>query len=126
MSAQTKYERIKNKFEMEVKENFIEYLGNEEDTDDDDDLKDKFLREEYNTIPLTTNQGNTFIDRDIDVYFEMEEYCVKYSREHFGEEYTERGLVNIVTLWRYLVATEYIYQIQLIENNEPSDKYYDY
>ncbi len=95
-----KMEQLRKTFQEEVKELY-------EDDRDDYDGVDDFIQDRYNTIELCKYECMEFLGKDLDLIFDMEEEVCKYNVDEFGEVWEGRGIVKIVTCWKYIVASEY-------------------
>ena len=108
-------ERIKNDFTHEVKMRFADfkdgYEHNNAMLDDAEDVADDFIHKAYNTELETETDCFNFITHDLRVYLEMDKYVRDYWLEEMGEEYTEYGVVKIVSLWKYLYAKSVVEEI---------------
>ena len=99
---------IGDQFLEDVKEAYFEFLSTSDGEDGGCDEADRFLEETYNTIPLTGYECDAFLNNDLRCYLEMEKFCKHIIEEEFGEVWTGGGLVKVVSLWKYLSATDYI------------------
>tara|TARA_R110000787_G_scaffold264453_1_gene370347 strand:+ start:262 stop:645 length:384 start_codon:yes stop_codon:yes gene_type:complete len=106
------YQAVKNTFESEVAEEFLEWFGEYMPLDanelEEDDLKEEFINENYNTLVEQEHDCQVFTNNNLTIYLEMEKMVCKEWEDQMGEPYTERGLVKIVGLWKYFIARNYI------------------
>ena len=118
------YQAVKNTFESEVAEEFLEWFGEYMPLDanelEEDDLKEEFINEKYNTLVEQECDCQVFTNNNLTIYLEMEKMVCKEWEDQMGEPYTERGLVKIVGLWKYYIASNYI-----SENYEDLKDHYD-
>jgi hypothetical protein len=100
---------ITNTFQDEIKSDFILYYedcgGNRLQ---DEANKDNFLEEEYNTITPSPDECKDFINDNLNIYLEMEAFCKDYYENELGDVWTGRGIVSVVSLWKYLYAEAYL------------------
>ena len=118
------YQAVNNTFESEVAEEFLEWFGEYMPLDanelEEDDLKEEFINEKYNTLVEQECDCQVFTNNNLTIYLEMEKMVCKEWEDQMGEPYTERGLVKIVGLWKYYIASNYI-----SENYEDLKDHYD-
>ena len=118
------YQAVKNTFESEVAEEFLEWFGEYMPLDanelEEDDLKEEFINEKYNTLVEQEHDCQVFTNNNLTIYLEMEKMVCNEWEDEIGEPYTERGLVKIVGLWKYYIASNYIR-----ENYEDLKDHYD-
>ena len=98
-----KMEQLRKTFQEEVKELW------EDDREDYDEVDD-FIQDRYNTIELCKYECMEFLGNDLDLIFDMEEEVCKYFLDELGEVWEGRGIVKIVTSWKYIVANELLQQ----------------
>ena len=118
------YQAVKNMFESEVAEEFLEWFGEYMPLDatesEEYDLNEEFINEKYNSVELTEHDCQVFTNNNLTIYLEMEKMVCEEWEHQMGEPYTERGLVKIVGLWKYYIASNYI-----SENYEDLKDHYD-
>jgi len=102
-------DHIINTFQDDITSEFIEYythcMGNRRR---DEANKDNFLEEAYNTIMPSPDECKDFINDNLNIYLEMEVFCRDYYENELGDVWTGRGLVPVVSLWKYLYAGDYL------------------
>ena len=103
----TNYEAVKEMFQNSVADYLMEFLGHT-DLTDQDEIVEEFLQYQYNTDVEEEHVCQDFIANKLTIYLEMEKYVCTEWRYMGDEEYTERGLVKIVGLWKYYIASDYV------------------
>ena len=100
---------ITNTFQDDIKSGFILYyedcVGNHLE---DEENMDAFLEEAYNTITPSPDECKDFINDNLNIYLDMEEFCKDYYENELGDVWTGGGIVRVVSLWKYLYATDYL------------------
>ena len=99
--------RIANAFEVTLKEAFDYFMGYT-DEDDFNEMVEKFIQSEFNTENIGEEECLEFVENNLRVYLEFEEYCKEHCESNFGDGWTGGGLVKVVNLWRYLYASDYL------------------
>ena len=103
----TNYEAVKEMFQNSVADELMEFLENTTLTDRDE-IVEEFLHNTYNTEEEAEHVCQDFIANKLTIYLEMEKYVCNEWRYMCDEKYTERGLVKIVGLWKYYIASDYV------------------
>ena len=109
---------ITNTFQDDIKSEFIEYYANCMGNRRRDEANmERFLEEAYNTIPLSPDECKDFINNNLEVYLEMDGFCKDYYEDELGDVWTGGGIVPVVSLWKYLVAKDYLREnyVKIIE-----------
>ena len=100
---------ITNTFQDDIKSEFIEYyMSSHGNRRRDEPLMERFLEQEYNTIPLSPYECKDFINYNLEVYLQMEAFCKDYYENELGDVWTGGGIVPVVSLWKYLHAKDYL------------------
>jgi hypothetical protein len=117
------YEDLISKFEDEVKKEWELYFKDcgDDEVEDFEECKDKFLQEQYNTINKTSFECKEFINDNLTVYLWMEEEVISKWQE--CGEWEGYGIVKVVNLWRYYKAEEVVADITEMEEYDEDKKY---
>ncbi len=102
-----KMNTIKNDIREELKEEMTERF--EEGFTYDEFIEDceTHIQYKYNTHPMTKYECVAIVGNDLQLYLEMEEEANAYWNELLGEDYTGRGMLEVVPLWLLSVAEEW-------------------
>ena len=120
------YQAVKNTFESEVAEKLlIEWFpvsGPPLDATEleEDELNEEFINHYYSSRLEDEHDCQVFTNNNLTIYLEMVKVVCKEWEHLTGDEYIERGLVKIVPLWKYYIASNYI-----SENYEDLKDQYD-
>ena len=114
-------ERVKDDFTSDIHTEFLTYWKDNKGGDDtNEEIKDAFVEEEYNTNSMTEYECMNFIRYNLDIYLEMEKVCVDWYESELGDVWTGRGVVRVVTLWQYLCVSDFLRDnyVSMIEEYE--------
>jgi hypothetical protein len=102
-------ERIRDTFEDDIKSEFLDYWKDNKDGDEtNEEIRDRFIEEEYNTSYMTKYECMNFINNNLGIYLEMEQVCLDFYESELGDVWTGRGVVSVVTLWQYICADNFL------------------
>ena len=97
------YEEIKESYENDIIDKFIEMIKTNEFAKKEDIINSLIHKE----IDSEKN-CNHFIKNNLSIYFDMEDYVSKQWEELNKQAYQFRGVVNVVNHWKYFYSKEYI------------------
>ena len=114
ISLTTTMDNILNNWRNEVSAGFQGYLDNADLThmeghvSPDDELAVDYIETELEGEWLNETESWSFADNDEQIYLEMEAFCKDYYENELGDVWTGGGIVPVVSLWKYLYATDYL------------------